>query len=106
MAELMTPPRRGFLQRLIGVAGLSAAAASPAPAPQSRAKTRGAKSAALVRPAAELQVAETIELRPHRRQLRSLAHRARSHAGSVQRRRTRHDHSHLVYHRGRRVRIT
>lgn len=42
MAQQMTPPRRGFLQRLIGVAGLSAAAA-PAAA-QSRSSADGATS--------------------------------------------------------------
>ena len=43
MAEKMSPPRRGFLQRLIGVAGLSAAAASPAAAaPSPASKSSGA----------------------------------------------------------------
>jgi hypothetical protein len=44
MGEQMTPPRRSFLQRLIGVAGLSAAAAGPA-APQNRATVTGATGA-------------------------------------------------------------
>jgi hypothetical protein len=40
MAEQMTPPRRGFLQRLIGLAGLSAAAA-PAAAQSAPPRTGG-----------------------------------------------------------------
>src|ERR1041384_7096625 len=39
MAQQMSPPRRGFLQRLIGVAGLSAAAA-----PQAVSQNRSAGS--------------------------------------------------------------
>ena len=43
MEHNMTPPRRGFLQRLLGAAGLSAAAASSAAAaPGSGAKSGGA----------------------------------------------------------------
>jgi hypothetical protein len=46
MAEQITPPRRGFLQRLIGVAGLSAAAAPAlaAAAPSAGSKNEGAGS--------------------------------------------------------------
>ncbi len=48
MAEQMTPPRRGFLQRLIGVAGLSAAAASQGGTSQAKGQTApGAPAGAL-----------------------------------------------------------
>ena len=70
MAEQSSPPRRGFLQRLIGVAGFPAAAAVPAkPAEPPR---RLPEVALQLRChgilAAKLQIVEAVELRPHRRQ--------------------------------------
>ena len=73
--KAMESPRRGFLRKVLGLGGVSAAGAA-AQAQGQRTRTGRVPISASLRARHELPVAEAIELRPHRRQCGPLADRA------------------------------